>query len=220
MCTGRSYDSGDRHRQQEWFEPILHVAYEKVVDEYSGKSRNYQTRYYKSETGQEDIAKSEMTSPQATAECANQRRIVPASPKLWGLLEGQNHTGKGLVEFFRPDDSGTGGRIAQIIFIRFDPLDNEKVIEVPEDNKREREVTKFVRFAFETPAYEPVLTPHLQNVTGFHTIARHTARESKLFERYDPPEVSKNDFQCCSSTFHGFHLHHRRGFDTTPLECE
>ena len=79
---------------------------------------------------------------------------------------------------------------------------------------------QFVRFAFKTLAREPILARRLQNITGFNPIARHTTRESKLFEGNDASEVSQDDFQRSSTAFHGFHLDHRWRLDTPSLERE
>src|SRR5215469_6446910 len=215
-----SQDSCYRHRQQEWFKPILHVTHEIVVHEYFGECGNYQARYHESETGQKHVAKGKMTSPQAADECPNERRIFAASPELWSFLEGQHHTGKGLIEFFWPYHSGAGSGIAQVILITVDSLNNEKVIEVPKDNKRQPEVAQLIRFAFETLACEPILARCLQNVTCFDTIARHSACEPKLFESNDASVIAQNDFQRCRPAFHCLHLDHRRGSDTPSLECE
>jgi hypothetical protein len=64
------------------------------------------------------------------------------------------------------------------------------------------------------------LARRLQNITGFHSIARHTTREPKVFESDDASEVPQDDFQRSSTAFHGFHLDHRWGPDASSIERE
>src|ERR1700683_980891 len=104
-----------------------------------------------------------------------QGAFFAAPLKTRGNFKRENYTGERLIELLVADSASSARRIAEVHFASAEALDDQKVIEVPEDDGRKRQLSKFRRFFLETSRRQDILACRFDHIAGFGSIARDTA---------------------------------------------
>ena len=84
------------------------------------------------------------------------------------------------------------------------------MVEIPEEDRRHRDLGQGGHVALLTLALETVLPGRLQDIGGLRAIARDTTLDAHLLERHETPVVGKNGGQCGGSALGILHLQNGR----------
>jgi hypothetical protein len=177
-CQQRFQDRSDRHGQQKRFQPALQASDEKVVNVNLGENRNNQVGEGQAQCCQKCVKECKPASSQPFRQSLPDAWFLPALFECRVFLKDQNDAREGLIEFLVGNRAAAGSRIVEENFAFLEAFQHNEVVEVPEDNHGQRQVSKLGRFLFETLCLQTVISRCLQEVAGFASIPRDTTGQA------------------------------------------
>jgi hypothetical protein len=100
--------------------------------------------------------------------------------KPWPWRKGEGNAGVTLIKFGGGDPAGTGGRVVEVNPARISAFDHQKVVEMPEHNKRRLQLQHSLQAFLEALGLHGVATGSLEQAGGGHPIPRHAAGLAQL----------------------------------------
>src|ERR1700678_2608799 len=125
--------------------------------------------------------------------------------ELRGLVEDQRDPCEALIEFIRRNDARADGRIVEVDLVTAEAFDHDEMVEVPEDDHRQRQVAEVGGLLFITLA-EQIETPGSSDyVAGFTAVARDAAGRAQFFQRNEAAVVTEDNGQRGGATLDRLH---------------
>ena len=131
--------------------------------------------------------------------------------KIGTRFEHQHDAGKAAVELVRINYPATLCRIVQMRLAVLESLYHHKVVEVPENDGRERDrgdLGRLLAITFGDQSMEPGRT---QQIARLGSVATHPAFDAECFQRHMASVVRKNHRQRCGTAFDRLQLQDGRG---------
>jgi hypothetical protein len=135
---------------------------------------------------------------------------------LAGLLEirpglhREHHAGEGLVELVVGHRAPAACRVVEIGVAFVEALENDEMVEVPEDDAGQLHFPQIRRFLLVALGYQAIGTRRLEDVGRLAAIARNAATPPQFLERNIAAEMAQHDRQRRSPALQRLELQHRR----------
>ncbi len=117
-------------------------------------------------------------------ERAQHRGRLAAGREFRPALEREHHAGESLVELRGIDPAPAHGRVVQVRAAVAEALEDDEVVEVPEEDGRQRQRGEVGRLLAKAPRHEPVAARRTQQSAGLAAVARHAAVGAQHLQRH------------------------------------
>ena len=110
-----------------------------------------------------------------------------------------------------------GGRIVQARALGIDAFQDDKMIELPEQDLRRRQGGERLRFLPVTARHQPVISRCPQDIGRLAAVARYAAEMPKRLQLHETAEMANDHCQRGRTAFGRLHLQHRgRAYEPGP----
>ena len=197
-CQGKS-DQQRRHPRAVL--PDQHIVDEHLDHRRNGHARNDQRQ--RRERGEDERAphpaETDPEAPQHT-------RRLAAAAKFGARLERQTHAGEAFFELLRRKPAGSFARVVDVDPGAFDPFQDNEMVELPEDDHRERKIEEMLSLAPEASGREAKFPRRTHHVGGVAAVAGDPAPHPENFQRYPSAVIGEDHAKARRPALCGFHL--------------
>lgn len=217
-CGAQQCGSG--HSQEQRPDPVVHTRDQEFVHEHLREDRDHQARYHQGKARQYDEAQCPFGTLHARPQRFNQAAPFAPGFELRSRLEKQRNPGISLVELFVRNLARTTRRVIEIDHAGAKPLDHQKMIEIPEHDKRQLLRSQRCDIQAHSLGAEPITSCGLDDVAGLAAVTRYAANDAEFFKRHEPAKIRKDDRQGSRAALYRLHLQHRWCLDTMARPYE
>ena len=172
------HDRRQRHQHEQRTQPRVQPADQDVVDEDARVRRHGDAGDHEREPGEHGEQQAGVRARHPRRERLQQRCTLPARLKVRAAREDERDAGKGLIEFFEWDNGRTARWIVQISAPTAESFEDDKVVEVPVDDRGQLDVAQLIGLFPEALRCETVAARRLENVAGFAAVTRDTTGDA------------------------------------------
>ena len=198
-----------RHEQREGAHPFDLFAGDDVVGENLPEGRFEQSRDHEPKSGEQ---REDHGRPRAGQ--SREKRLPRASAhaarfEIRSGRERERDARERFVHRSPVDGTGAGRRVVQEIPVVRYALEDEEVVELPEEDDRQRKVVQRFEILLVPRGLHAVGARDLQDVDGAASVAADAALLAELFERDGPSVVAEDDAERRRAAFGRLHLDQR-----------
>ncbi|MNK68921.1 hypothetical protein D3C87_883000 [compost metagenome] len=207
-------EEGDHDEaQQQGAEPIMHPLDQNLIDEELGEDRQGHARHDQEEACEHAVEEIPVRAFEASTHGLDDARLAPALLEILARLEDQHHPGEALVELLERHRAAAARRVVQPDARLVHLLDDQVMVEVPEDDARKGDVANLLQGLLEALGVEAVLACGHEEVAGLAAVARDAAGDPQLAQRHDAAVIREDHGERGRAAFHALHLDDGRSPD-------
>ena len=200
------HDGGGPEADQERQEQGLAARDEHVVHEHLGDRGDGEAGDHQDQGRRNDVEQCRARVAEAGEQAARDARRGAAPAEIRAGGEGQAYPREPLVELLHGKAPRPFRRVVDVDGLALDSLQDDEMVEVPEDDHREREVEQAARVAPVALRGEAVLACGPQYAGRLAAVARHAATHPQLFERHPPAVVREHHAEGGGAALRRLHL--------------
>ena len=203
-------DDRGSHGQQDRAQPILTRLADHLIDEDLRERRDREPRDDHQHTGQQAQQQRTPGPPDGVQKCPPNRRSATTTLERSPGCHREDDSGEAGIELLVGHDTMAAGRIVQEHAIAAEPLDDEKVIEVPERDIRHRDVAEPFDLVTEPVRLETMMSGRDHDVRCATAVSRDSAITPEISQRNVLAEMRQHDSEAGCAALHRLHLQEER----------
>ena len=203
-------ESRERHADEKRADPRPGAADQDLVHEQLGEHRNDDAGQHQHQTEQHDERQPGSRSRELAPQDRQGLRRAALAAEFGGLFKSEDDPGEAFGKLLERDPAPPEAGIVDVGPPAANSLEDNKMVEVPVDDRRPRQLFEPVWLLFKPLGRETVLPRGLDEVARLAAVAGDPASQPQLLKRYPGAVIGEYHCQRSGAALDGFHLENRR----------